>query len=96
MIASRLGSRPEKLFPYETMQEHFRKFGKIGLVFATAVLPVITAEKGNAIDLDEAANNMANNKGADAFDGFVSEKSREKFTKRMRDVVIDMVRLGYV
>ena len=78
------------------MQEHFHKFGKIGLIFATAVLKVVTAEKGSAIDLDEAAKNMANNKSADDFDSFVSEKSREKFTKRMRDVVADMVRLGYV
>ena len=92
----RIGSDPEKLFPYETMQEHFRKFGRYGLILAAALLPMITTEEGNKIDLDEAANDVANNQDSDVFENLISEKSRNKFNKRMRDVVIDMIRLGYV
>lgn len=78
------------------MQEHFRKFGKYGLILSSALLPMITAEKGNAIDMDEAANDMANNQNSKTFDNLISETSRDKFSKRMRGVVVDMVRLGYV
>lgn len=78
------------------MQEHFQKFGKVGLFFASNGLPIITAEAGNALDLDAAANDIANNQNIEVFDSFISKKSREKFKKRMRDVVVDMVQLGYI
>ncbi|XP_031627330.1 uncharacterized protein LOC116343427 [Contarinia nasturtii] len=93
----RLGSDPEKLFPFPLMQEHFRKCGKYGLIMAAVLLPMITMESGNGIDLDEAANSMAEKHDTDAFDDyFISVNSRNKFNKRMRDVVADMIRLGYV
>lgn len=91
----RLGSDPEQLFSYSLMQEHLRKFGKIGLIFAANTLPIITAERGNTINLDEAANDMAN-KNVDAFDNLISEKSRDKHNKRLKGVVADMVRLEYI
>lgn len=78
------------------MELHFRKFAKYGLILATIVLPIITTERGIAIDLDEIANDLENSKNADIFDTFISENSRNKFNKRMRDVVVDMVRLGYI
>lgn len=96
MFDYRLGSDPDKLFPFTLMQEHLHKFGKIGLIFATMILPMITAEKGNAIDMDDIANNMTNNQNTDKFDFFSSENSRIKFNKRLRNVAIDMARLGYI
>ncbi|XP_055296842.1 uncharacterized protein LOC129565714 [Sitodiplosis mosellana] len=48
----RLGSEPEKLFPYALMLEHFRKFAKFGLFMGVMCLPLLKSEKGNAIDLD--------------------------------------------
>lgn len=71
--------------------------GKYGLIFSTALLPMITSDKGNGIDLDEAANAMANNNDTDNFgEMFLSGNSRKKFNKRLRGVIVDMIRLGYV
>ncbi|XP_055296576.1 uncharacterized protein LOC129565584 [Sitodiplosis mosellana] len=100
----RLGSDPEKLFPFAVMLEHFRKYAKFGLVLSTVLLPMITTDRGNGLDLDELAvkfeknkeNNFENKEDLDAFNSFISDNSRIKFNKRLRDVVIDMVRLGYV
>lgn len=86
------------------MQEHFRKYAKFGLVLSTVLLPMITTEKGNGLDLDELAanfekckeNNCVDSQDLEAFNTFISENSRNKFNKRQRDVVVDMVRLGYV
>lgn len=91
-----MGSDPATLFPYTLMQEHLQKFGKIGIITASVALPIITAERGKSIDLDEFAEDFAKNENTDAFNSYISDNSREKFNKRMRDVVIDMVRLGYV
>lgn len=91
-----MGSDPEKLFPFALMMDHFRKFAKYGLIMATAVLPIITMERGNGLDLDEVANIVENHETLDIFDEVISENSRSEFNRRLRDVVIDMIRLEYI
>lgn len=86
------------------MQEHFKKYAKFGLILSTVLLPMITTEQGNGLDLDELAvnfekgkeNNFEDGKDFEAFNSFISDNSRNKFNKRLRDVVVDMVRLGYI
>lgn len=85
----------EKLFPYKLMMEHFQKFAKFGLLLATMLLPMLTTQQGNGINLDEMAEKVEKGEEIDPT-VFISDKSRSKFTKRMRDVVIDMVRLDYI
>lgn len=75
---------------------------------ATALLPIITQESGSGLDLDVLAEQMEEMKAKDFmkddskdtmkdFDFFnSSESSRVKLHKRLRDVVIDMVRLEYI
>lgn len=90
-----MGSDPSKLFPWELMLEHFHKFAKFGLVLSIMLLPMITTEQGNGVNLDELAEDVE--KGKHFEDNvFISEKSRNKFNERMRDVFIDMVRLEYI
>lgn len=94
-----MGSDPEKHFPFEVMKEHFRKFGKFGLILASVLLPIITQESGSGWDLDEMAEKITENNGQmdmELFDSIFTDKSRTKFNKRLRDVVVDMVRLEYI
>lgn len=92
---SRLGSDPTKLFPYDAMLEHLHKFGKFGMVMATMLLPIITSEEGKTPDLDELANGMSEKRDIDV-NIFMTDNSKDEFNKRVRDVVIDMVRLDYL
>ena len=89
-----MSSDPEKLFPYTLMMEHFRKFAKFGLVLSTVLLPMITSETGSGLDLDGMTDNSSGD-GTNS-DNFISEKSRNKLHKRLRDVIIDMARLEYI
>lgn len=91
----RLGSDPEKLFPYSLMLEHFHKLAHFGLILSTVLLPMMTAESGNAIDLDKICDDLKNGTELDA-NVFISNKSLTKLNKRLRDVVFDMVRLEYI
>ncbi|KAG4080121.1 hypothetical protein HA402_008192 [Bradysia odoriphaga] len=91
----RLGSDPDELFPYGVMLEHFNKFGKFGLFISAMLLPMITSEQGNGISLDVLADRFEN-RSNDNQNIFITDRSREKFSKRMRDVVIDMERLDYI
>lgn len=88
-----MGSDPEKLYPFKLMLEHFRKFAKFGLVLSTVLLPMITSDAGSGLDLDGMGNEAE--EGTDS-NNFISEKSRNALKKRLRDVIIDMVRLEYI
>lgn len=92
----RLGSDTEKLFPFSLMELHFQKFAKYGLILATILLPVMTAERGIGIDLNQITENQDHSTNLNIFDTFITKNSRNKFNKRMRDIVVDMVRLGYI
>lgn len=78
------------------MLEHLHKFGKFALIMTTMILPCIMADKG--LDLDEIANNAEEYKDVNEVDYafFTSDISRKKFYERLRDVVVDMVRLEYI
>lgn len=95
LINFRLGSNPEKLFPFNLMQEHLHRFGKFGFILATVLLPLLGIEKGNGLNIDGMADNTGNHKDSQIFDTFYSN-SKNKFNLRLRDVAIDMIQLGYV
>lgn len=94
----RLGSDPEKLFPFEMLMEHFHKFGKFGLILAAALLPLITADKGQELNLDDMSEQFSSYDGTSEIpeNPFVSNDSKVRFNERMRGVALDMVRLGYI
>lgn len=77
------------------MQDHFRKYAKFGLILATILLPMITSDAGNAVNLDELSDAIKNGEEVDS-SVFVSEASLKRLNKRLRDVVADMVRLEYI
>lgn len=88
-----MGSDPEQLFSFEMMQDHFQKYAKYGIILAFLVLPVLTSDPDTEVNLDELADNIAN--GNETYTS-LSGRYSEMFDKRMRDVVIDSARLGYI
>lgn len=77
------------------MQEHFRKYAKFGMVMATMILPMLTAEGGHTVDIDAMCDDIKDGKDIDG-SVFVSDESKKRLVKRLRDVIIDMVRLNYI
>lgn len=77
------------------MLEHFHKLARFGLILATVMLPMLTAERGKGIDLDQIADDLNRGNEMDA-NVFISNKSLTKLNKCLRDVIIDMVRLDYI
>lgn len=90
-----MGSDPDKVFSYDLMMEHFRKYGKIGLIYAATMLPILTADEGKQLNLDDVAN-QCNDGGELSFASILTEESKIKYHQRLRDVIVDMVRLEYV
>lgn len=70
----------------------------VGLILAAALLPLITADKGHELNLDDMSEQFSNYDGSSEIpeNPFVSNDSKVRFNERMRGVALDMVRLGYI
>lgn len=89
-----MGSNPEKIFPHEMMLEHLRKFAKLGIIIASIVLISMTSEPDTVISLDDVSGDLERiNSDSNPF---ITDRSVIEFQKRMRDVIADMNRLGYI
>lgn len=89
----RLGSNPDKLFPYSALENQLQKCGKFALASASFLLPIMMAEA----DLP-MSNDPSSNDGNQTLNENNTQKSglSKALNKRMRDIVADMHRLGYI
>lgn len=82
----RLGSDPEELFPYPALLEQLKKFGKFGLISASILLPILLSQ--NCIHINEMADEI---KKSDS-ETYTADTAK----RRLLEVVVDMIRLGYI
>lgn len=83
---NRLGSNPDELFPYGALKAQLKRFGKFGLLYAMMLLNVTTASI-ETIDVNANVNDQLKHLFA---------TPTEIYKERMRDVAIDIDRLGYI
>lgn len=93
----KLGSDPEKLFSFNDLLGELKRYGRFGLILAPILLQIITSNPDDIPDMDEFAENMANNKTTvdESMATFASVSSLEVYNQRVRDVVKDGMLLGY-
>lgn len=77
------------------MQEHLQKCAKYGFILATVILPVLTTEKEFTLNFDEFGE-CAENGTLEPGNMLITERSQKKLHKRLRGIVTDMMRLGYI
>lgn len=75
------------------MQEHLHKFGKFALILAAIVFPLFMKDSGEKTDLDKLANEFMETKEINIQ---MEASTYKNYSKRMRELVVDMVRLGYI
>lgn len=91
---ARLGSDAEKLFPYSALKSELKRVGKFGLIMAVMLLPVLVTTSENSMDLDAVAEQISNGETIEQPE--LKEDAQVKFNVRMRDVLIDLARFGYL
>lgn len=64
-------------------------------VILTLFFLMITADGGNVVNMDEMFEDVNKGKEFDS-NAFISQASRNRLNKRLRDVIIDMDRLNYI
>lgn len=95
---SRLGSDPDELFPFTMMLDHLHKFGRLGLSLASITVPILITDADNMSNLnwDELSDDFMQSQKLSTNIFIQSDTSIEKYNKRMRDIVIDMIRFEYI
>lgn len=80
------------------MLGHLRKFARFGLILASMAVPTLISDVGNVSNLnwDELSENFMQSQKIPTNLYLHSDALIEKYNKRMRDIVIDLIRLEYV
>lgn len=82
-----LGSDPEKVFPFEVLQRHWKKYRKFGLTMSLFIFRFTLCEEDEAVTLT----------GENYADGFGKDVSSQKEQdRRVTDVVKHFVETGGV
>ncbi|KAF2904037.1 hypothetical protein ILUMI_02134 [Ignelater luminosus] len=85
-----LGSDPDKLFPFEVLQEHLKKFCVFGMYMAIMILYMMNSEVEEIPDIHNITDSE------ECFEEWKYEtKNIQKYYARMRGVVLDFIKFGY-
>lgn len=95
VILCRLGSDAEKLFPFEALLGEMKKNGRFGIIMATMLLPLTTSLSEDIPNLDDLSEQMSRGEALDV-ELFKFKKTEAIYKTKMRDIIVDMDRLGYI
>lgn len=85
----RLGCDPEKLFPFHALRDQWKKFGIIGTALAAMMIPMLTTTQEDMPDINEMAKEKVTQYWKNPLEN-------PECMKRMRGVIEDVIRLGFV
>lgn len=83
------GSNPEKLFPFEALQQQLRTFGIFGISVGALMLPMLTSDSNDCAKLEEIAEQMQSGETTDVF-----ENTSKATQLRLRDLIVDLDQFG--
>lgn len=90
-----LGPDVAHIYPYQTMLEQLQKCGKFGLYIATLEIPMLTSNPRTNPDLEQLSEKVGDRiELSDNY--FITAESAGRSKERLRDVIVDMQRLGYI
>ncbi|KAK4875662.1 hypothetical protein RN001_012084 [Aquatica leii] len=85
-----LGGDPEKQFPFKTFQEHLKKYSVFGLYMTIECLFIMTSDVEEIPNMHSISQNDELSKQMK-----YDSKNVEAYNSRMKDIILDFVRLGY-
>lgn len=84
-----MGCDAEKLFPYEALQQQLKEFGSFAVPMSALVLRVLVSKPTDVPDLDELAQRERPK-------DWINPLANPLYVERMRGIIDDVVRLGFI
>uniref|UniRef100_A0A8D8ACI7 Uncharacterized oxidoreductase dhs-27 n=1 Tax=Culex pipiens TaxID=7175 RepID=A0A8D8ACI7_CULPI len=91
----KLGGNVESQFPRATFQDHWKRFGRFGLLMGLIVLPIVCTAKEELPEMEDYIDRAEQQQDAE-FNFGTSEQAQEMYRTRMAGMIRDVVRLGYL
>lgn len=91
----KLGSDPNKLYPYENFKEQLRKYSDYALLLAPLIIAIRVAKAKDVVNLDDYAECLERGEDADIVKQF-DDESRAEFSKQINGLITDLVDYGYL
>lgn len=91
----KMGSDPEKLFPYDAFKKELKLSGNIAFLLAPMVLEVSLAEAKDVSNFNEMCENIDNDEQEWNFIQGLSDSAMLVYKKRLNECIGDLVENGY-
>lgn len=104
-LLERMGEKTNEILSFDALQKELKKFGRFGMPMAFMLIPATTMQSQDLPDMDEMAEMMQKMKanGSPMEETEETKKIQDLYLKqgikvgaRIRNVAIDMERLGYI
>lgn len=91
----KLGSEPEKLFPYKALVNELKECGNYAFLMAPILIQVCVVDPSDVSNLDKICEeDTENDKEFDLIQGF-SKRAQTLFNDRVTGCIEDLVQFGY-
>lgn len=87
-LLDNMGGDTDSQFPFEALLDQFKRFGKYGIVMGSLIIPA-NSKDVEVLDMDSATDNVQ-------LLMQISSKGGEIIKSRVRNAVIESIRLGYI
>lgn len=84
----KFGSNPEKLFSFDTLQQHWCKYAKFGMAMALGIIKIKVTSDADIYDFTDLANEEDISKFKDI------KYDKKKFQKRIRELLSHLFEIG--
>ncbi|XP_049537410.1 uncharacterized protein LOC125952148 [Anopheles darlingi] len=94
-LLEKLGHNPQEVFPRTALMRQLRTFGRFGVLMAVFLVPMLCTRNEDLLDMDEAAEKYRDGQEMD-LGMLVRNANQSAYAVRMRGVIKDIVRYGYL
>ncbi|XP_070494988.1 uncharacterized protein [Chironomus tepperi] len=100
-MLARMGCDVMVLFPFTALLRQMKKFGRVAIVFAAMAIPMFVTKSEDLLDMDVAAEQLKDKDPA-VLEEIMKQyaeiigKNADKINERMRGVLHDAIRYGYL
>lgn len=90
-LITKLGSDPNKLFPFDELKRQLKQFGIYGVIMAPILLQVIVSDPKNIIDM-----NVIDKDTTDLDFTTFDDTSKNTYRERVSDAIQDAYKFGWI
>lgn len=95
-LLDQLGGDTQSQFPFTALLRQLKKYGKFGAIMAIFLIPMLTTKNEDLPDMDSIAEEFQNDPETMKSSMAEMMKPNASYVDRMKPVLVDLMRFGYI